>query len=203
MTVPITSSIAEPTTASLQLLHRAIPVDYRAEQTAQVADPIQVRDRHALTRVLIFRLAQEWLALSASICQQILLPVKSHILPHRSNHTLLGVVNIRGQLLLKVSLREVLGLPSSASTATDDAAVIKSRMVVVEKAWEGKATDVWVFEVDELHGIEALSTEAIQPTAAGIAAGSACTISTFDWNQQQVSLLDDAKLFHALRKRAL
>ncbi|MFK8183750.1 MAG: chemotaxis protein CheW [Phormidesmis sp.] len=194
------------------LLQRTIPDSYRTQQTAQIAETTtQHRPSTALFTALIFRLGREWLALPAAICQQILSPVASHTLPQRSNSTLLGVVNVRGQLLLKVSLLEILGLPSrpalasSALTSTASEQTFRGyrRMIVAEKMLDG-CLDVWAFEVDELYGVHSLSAEEFQPAATGISAvSSACTRHVFSWHNQQVNVLDDTKLFNALRLKAL
>lgn len=199
--------------AATALLQRAIPTAYREEQTAQVSEK-ETQHRHSasLFTALIFRLGREWLALPAAICQQILSPVASHTLPQRSNSTLLGVVNVGGQLLLKVSLLDVLGLPDSCEPDTKIATKPITqkafqgyrRMVVAQKTLENGQSDIWAFEVDEIYGVHSLSLEDLQPVAAGIAAAtSACTHYVFAWHNQQVNVLDDTKLFNALRLRAL
>ncbi|MEO0706159.1 MAG: chemotaxis protein CheW [Cyanobacteria bacterium J06649_5] len=101
--------------AGTQLLHREMPPGYLSSQTAQVAALSSQVDASTLVRALIFRIGGDWLALPAGVCEQVLSPVKAHSLPHRSNQTLLGVVNVRGQLLLQVSLQEILNLRSPSA----------------------------------------------------------------------------------------
>ncbi len=197
--------------AGTQLLQRAIAPEYRAQQTAQLAAPLPDNDSSQLFSVLIFRLAQEWLALPAGLCQQVLSPLAPHTLPHRTNNTLLGIVNIRGQLMLKVSLLEILGLEilgtASAIDATESAVAdtkVYPRMIVVKKTLETGGEESWVFDVDELHGIHALSFGQLEKAAAGASVGAnTCTRNVFSWNGQRVSCLDDVRFFEALRQRAL
>jgi len=212
------------TAIAAKLLHRTIPDGYRAQTTAQIAASAQHISRSSLFAMLVFRLGQEWLALPAAICQQVLSPVKSHSLPHRSNRTLIGVVNVRGQLLLKVSLFEILGLARSSEagfsasnidkTVPDQTAIASNssqpafrgyrRMVVVKRNSEEGQSETWAFEVDELHGVHSLSFDQLQPVAAGaIAASNGCAQYVFSWQNRQVSVLDDIKLFNALRLNAL
>lgn len=195
-------------TAGAKLLHRPIPQSYLAEQTQQFATPVQRADESELVAAVIFRLGQEWLAISAGLCQQILAPVTAHTLPYRSNQTLLGVVNVQGQLMLKVSLLESLGLMGQSPERIDGGAFagmkIYPRMVVIghtvgQKV--GSATDSWVFDVDELSGVHSVARSHLEAVAAS--SSQTCTRAVFEWHGQRVSFLDDDRLFEALRQRAL
>ena len=197
--------------AGAQLLARSAPPAYAAEQTAQLAAPAQSSARGDILLALIFRLGREWLAVPSRVCQQVLPPVSPHTLPHRSNQTLLGMVNVRGQLLLKVSLLETLGL--TVVDATSAAAIAKQRqgyprMLVVESSVESDAgtrhLDVWAFDVDELSGIYPVALGQLETAANGVTTrAETCTRYVFSWQDQQVNLLDDSQLFKSLRQRAL
>ena len=194
--------------AGAQLLHRPIPPSYLAEQTQQFATPAQRAPESEVLSALVFRLGQEWLAISAGLCQQILSPVAAHTLPYRSNPTLLGVVNVQGQLMLKVSLLESLGLMSQSPEHADgdafDGTKIYPRMVVIGHTADqrvGTTTDSWVFDVDELYGVQSVARSRLEAVAASSA--QTCTRAVFEWHGQQVSFLDDRRLFEALRQRAL
>ena len=198
--------------AGAKLLNRAIAPDYLQTQTARVAQVEQVKQT-SVCSALVFRLGAEWLAIAAELCQQILSPVAEHTLPHRSNATLLGIVNVRGQLLLKVSLRSVLGLATN-SVATDRSEEITKtqqttqkiyqRMVVVSSLSESGVVDTWAFDVDEMYGIQSVLFDDLQPAAAGVmAATDTCTRYLFDWQDKRVSFLDNIKLFELVRAQAL
>lgn len=204
--------------AGARLLDRAMPLDYLRSQTAQVAEPIKA-DLGEACSALIFRLGTEWLAIPAELCQQILSPIVEHTLPHRSNSTLLGMVNVRGQLLLKISLLPVLGLkqkttaliaarsmavngakePGQLENSRGDLPRTYRRMVVVSKLLESGTADIWTFEVDEMYGIQAVAFEDLQAAAAG----DTCTRYVFDWQGHRVSFLDEIKLFDRVRAQAL
>lgn len=201
-------------TASACLLQRPMSAEYLAEQTDQLATSLPQTSAGATLSAMIFRLGREWFALPAGLCVQVLPPVPAHSLPHRSNSTLLGVVNVRGQMLLKVSLMDILGLsdraavsyaPGSPETPTERAkGKIYPRMMVVKKSNGEGESDVWVFEVDELDGIHAIWHDQIEAVAAGIKTDAiACTSKVFVWQGHRVNFLDDGQLFDALRQRAL
>jgi chemotaxis-related protein WspD len=199
-------------TAGAQLLQRAIPAAYRAVQTAQVAAVQTPYDSSQLFSVIIFRLAHEWLALPAKLCQQILAPISFHTLPHRSNATLLGIVNVRGQLLLKVSLFDILGLDKALSktskTRLNGSLKEKTqgypRMIVIEKPTETGEIDTWVFDADELYGIHSVAFNELEAAAAGVSSSlESCTRYVFLWQGKPVNFLNDIRLFDALRQRSL
>ncbi|MEL6158326.1 MAG: chemotaxis protein CheW [Cyanobacteria bacterium J06623_5] len=209
-------SAYQPTdmTASACLLQRPMSAEYLAEQTAQLATALPKTGAGETCSAMIFRLGREWFALPAGLCVQVLPPVPAHTLPHRSNSTLLGVVNVRGQMLLKVSLIEILGLTPHATAnyapeAPDNSIAeakgkIYPRMMVVEKLDGQGDSDVWVFEVDELDGIHAIGHDQLESAAAGIKTDAiACTSQVFLWQGHRVNYLEDEQLFEALRQRAL
>lgn len=213
-----TPEISDRISASAKLLNRLPPKGYREQQTKQLAAARQQHDGAQLFSAIIFRLGQEWLALPAGLCQQVLCPLSPHWLPHRSNATLLGVVNVHGQLLLKVSLLEILSLPQPnhvQTAAQIDAqsrgqinvaltnTKVYPRMIVVKKPMETGEVDTWAFDVDELYGIHAVAFSELAPAAGVAAAGASCARYVFAWRSQQVSFLDDVRLFEALRERSL
>ncbi|MEL6468966.1 MAG: chemotaxis protein CheW [Cyanobacteria bacterium J06623_4] len=201
-------------TASACLLQRPMSAEYLAEQTDKLATSLPQTSAGATLSAMIFRLGQEWFALPAGLCMQVLPPVPAHTLPHRSNSTLLGVVNVRGQMLLKVSLMDILGLSDNAAASYASGSSknltarakgkIYPRMMVVKKSHGQGESDVWVFEVDELDGIHAIWYDQIEAAAAGITTDAiACTSQVFVWQGHRVNFLDDERLFEALRQRAL
>ena len=108
--------------AAVKLLDRplsaAVPprVDraFRATQAARGAG-------HGAS-ALVFRINAEWFALPTQAFQEVAEHRPVHSLPHRRHGTVLGLVNIRGELLICVSLGHLLGLeraPSATNAAPD------------------------------------------------------------------------------------
>ena len=187
--------------ASAALLQRRLPVDYLSENTQQLAAPLSCSEKAETLSLLIFRLRAEWFALRSGLCQQVLLPLSAHRLPHRSNQTLLGVVNVRGQMLMKVSLPSVLQLPAqlreekSRDKTADGSAPererlekkqIYPRMVVIEKAANDGARETWVFDVDELEGIHPICCSSFEAPPLGVAMSAACTQKMFLWQNNTI-----------------
>jgi chemotaxis-related protein WspD len=98
--------------AAIQLLDRPLPADYRRAGARHYAQQKKTGQATRLSAVL-FRLANEWLALPTSVFQEVAALRTTHSLPHRHGGLLLGLVNERGELLICVSAARLLGIPST------------------------------------------------------------------------------------------
>jgi len=149
--------------------------------------------------VIIFRLGEEWLALPAHLFQEVTQPSAIHTIPHRSNEVLLGIVNIRGEVLLCISLHHLLGLEenSTSQLAIASDSLVRDRMVAVEV--QGNR---WVFTVDEISSIHRFGADELRPAPATVTqASQTYTQATLDWQGRKVSCLDDELLFYTLNRR--
>ena len=181
------------------LLEREPPADYLREWTQALAEAKDEDRAEDTLSVLIFRLGREWLALSTHVCQEVAEMRPIHILPHRSGPVLLGLVNIRGQIRLCVSLRELLGVePGDDSGRTMNHKNPRCLVVIAGDS------DHWVLLVDELYGIQRVHLSAIRDAPVTVAkAAPRLTKGVIDWRDTGVGYLDDGLLFLALRKEVL
>ncbi len=95
--------------AAHKLLDRPLPETYRQEWTrhfAQTEKALQPAKKSAV----VFRLKAEWLALPTHTFQEVGERRPIHSLPHRRDGIVLGLVNVRGELLICVALDRFLGL---------------------------------------------------------------------------------------------
>src|SRR5262245_11267233 len=95
--------------AAVTLLEKESPPDYIAEWTGYVAMPAGKSDPDRRS-ILIFRIGTEWLGLPSHIVKEVAEHRAVHSVPHRRRGVLTGLVNIRGELLVCISLAHVLGL---------------------------------------------------------------------------------------------
>jgi chemotaxis-related protein WspD len=104
--------------AAVNLLDTDLPADYLTRWTSHVAQvkTLTEIDTHS---VVIFRIADEWLALPTILFKEIAGIGAIHSVPHRQNGVMLGLTNIRGELLVCVSLQELLGLQQSSKYKHD------------------------------------------------------------------------------------
>jgi chemotaxis-related protein WspD len=183
--------------AGRSLLEREVPADYLAEWSSTLATSIHQAPGNLA--VMIFRIGREWLALSAMLLKEVTPVVPVHTIPHRSNHILKGLVNIRGELQLCASLGNLIGVDSASSGGESTDHTIYQRMIVVEK--DGNR---WVFSVDEIEGIHRIDRSELRNLPATLAhAKETYTQGIFHWQQHQIGYLDDELLFYILNRRVL
>jgi chemotaxis-related protein WspD len=176
------------------LLDGSPPGDYLQERTAHFARPTAI-DATETRSVVIFRVGSEWLALPTTVVVEVanLLPI--HSLPHRQNGIVLGLGSVRGELLICVSLREVLGVAAAAEQRTDGATA--HRRVLVIRREDVRA----VCPVDEVHGIHRFHSKDLKevPTTVARAAVNYST-ALLAWRQHAVAMLDAELLFYTIKR---
>ncbi|MDF5728763.1 MAG: chemotaxis protein CheW [Rhizonema sp. PD38] len=196
-------------TVGRSLLERETPLDYLHEWTDILAktpvDNLESQTNGAIVRsaetisVMVFRLGGEWLALPVRLLQEVTNPCVMHTLPHRSNELLLGLVNIRGEILMCISLGSLLDLENTTALSHHPSSLVSKRMVVV-----ANEQDRWVFTVDEVSGVHRFQLSELQATPVVISkATEAYTKGIISWQGQKVNYLDSDLLFYTLNRRIL
>ena len=179
--------------AGLALLNRPLPDHYRRDWTAHYA--LEERFRAPPKRsAIFFRIDSEWLALPTQTFQEVAQSRPIHSLPHRRGSLVLGLANIRGELLICIALGQLLGLEKSAFRGPPTR--IKDRLLVVD--WEGQRL---AFPVNEVQGIQRFQPEELVAPPATLAKSVPCFIQGLLYSQQRaVGLLDAPLLFSALNQ---
>jgi chemotaxis-related protein WspD len=178
------------TGAGRKLFERPSPAGYVEEWTAFLAQA-KVRQVARTLAVLVFRVGDEWLALDAADVVEIAEVRPVHRIPHRPGPVLGGLVNIRGQLQLFVSLHGLLRIdaPSDEARAVD-------RLVVIQHA-----ADNWVFRADEVQGIQRFAISDLLPVPVTVAHGTAqLSKGLLPVGEKRVGYLDGTALFATLKK---
>jgi chemotaxis-related protein WspD len=187
--------------ASRRFLDAPSPDGYVEEWTERLIAPSEEAATD-LESVLIFRLAEEWLALPVQVLIEVTLPRAIHRIPHRTG-LLAGIVNIRGELHLCIHLAQLLGIkpngasarPSSGTNGAAAQATLCQALIVVER--EGNR---WVFPVDQVDQVYRFSTAELTATPPTLArAAGRLTKGVFAWQERSIGYLDDARLFQVLR----
>lgn len=191
--------------AGRSLLERDAPPDYLQEwtnilseastQQVGVGEGTLVRATDTLS-VIIFRLGNERLALPVNILQEVTSPYSIHTVPHRSNNVFLGLINIRGETLLCISLRDLLGLEPATASA-DSQTMSPQRMIVA-----GKSETKWVFPVDEVYGTYRFHLNEFKAAPVVISkASEAFTKGVITWQDKKLNFLDSELLFYTLNHK--
>ncbi|MCB4771642.1 chemotaxis protein CheW [Ancylobacter sp. Lp-2] len=187
--------------AASRLLDRALPPGYREEWAryfARVPDVDEVEaeagEAGADRRVLVFRLGDEWLALPADLVQEITEPRPRHTLPHRRDELVLGVVNIRGELLVEISFASLIGLGEARGEAAENRITAFPRLVVL-----GRDRHRVAFRVDEVHGLHQHATRDLValPATIGKSASSFAT-AMIAWQGRMLGRLDGDLVLDAI-----
>ncbi len=150
----------------------------------------------ATQSVVIFRIHAEWLALPTAVFKEVATMRAVHSLPHRHNGVVLGLANVRGALLVCVSLSHILGLEKAAETKLDKTRALPRRLLVISR--EGRRV---AFPVDEVHGIHRCQPRELKEIPATVAKAAATyTKAVLEWRDKAVGCLDDQLLFYTLNR---
>ena len=191
--------------AARNFFDRSAPEGYLAEWTRWLADTDGQGPREEAARtqeedkgdtqvqregisVLIFRLGGEWLALRTGAVVEVTTPRPVHRVPHRSNRVFTGLVNLHGQAQLCASLHGLLGVDAPASSP---------RLVVLR---DRDRAETWAFGADEVLGVHRVPRSqwrSVPSTLINPAVGFSQAV--LSWNGRSVGLLDDQRVFAALR----
>ena len=181
--------------AAQALLDRPLSPADITERTAHFAQR-QEADQASLEPLVIFRIAGEWLGLPMAVVEEVA-PVRViHSLPHRRGGAVLGVTNVRGELLVCVSLEHLLSLEGGPDASAEPHHRVHKRLLVVRRD-DTRA----VCPADEVHGIHRLRAGELQevPVTLAKAAGRHAR-AVLPWRGHSVGVLDDQLLFYSLQR---
>lgn len=181
--------------ASHRLFDRPTPPDYLEDWSQRLMQTIAPSAADTIP-VVIFRLAAEWFAWHTRSVVEVAEPRVIRRIPHRTNNLLLGLVNIRGELQLCVSLRELLSIRAMISDETATSCPQERLLVVTD----GSAR--WVFPVDEVAGVQRLPQDSLTNLPATVS-GAALNFSrgVFHLEGRAIGFLSDEAIFPSLEGR--
>jgi chemotaxis-related protein WspD len=135
----------------------------------------------------VFRIGANWLALPAGVIDEVAEPRPVHSVPHRSG-IVLGLVNVRGALLVCVSLARLLGIEPDAHG--------ERRRLLVLRSSDGRRV---VCPVDEAHGgCRHVAQDLTVPPAT--VAGEVYTRAVLAWGDRTAGYLDERLIAKALER---
>lgn len=181
-------------TAGRAMLEHPMSADYRDDWTERLATPRQSRE-NASSAALLFRLGDEWMGLDCHHVQEVTEMRSIHSVPHKAGSLVKGLVNMRGELKICVSIGTLLQIDKAEEDYRVDHE-IHERMIYIVKDGQG-----FVFPVSEVHGIHRYSEDARKPAPATLSKSrQSFTAGVLAWNQQHVGVIDHELLFYALTK---
>ena len=176
--------------AARALLDAPLPLDYSNASTEHFSQPAQLA--HVATHsVIIFRIGVEWLALPTALCSEVADMRAIHSLPHRRSNAVLGITNVRGELLVCVSLAALLGLDTAGQDRAD---LVVQRLLVFRC---GAAAVV--FPVDAVQCVYRYSESEQGEVPATVSKAQATyTNAVLSWRERIVGVLDHQLLFYSV-----
>jgi chemotaxis-related protein WspD len=178
--------------AARTLLDAPLPADYSDVWTRHFARPSLLTQTEPHS-VILFRLGDEWLALPTVLCSEVADTRVIHSLPHRRNSAVLGIANVRGELLVCVSLAAILGLQANSHSEQDRDAKLQ-RLLVFRRG-----ASAAVFPVDEVHSVHRYSLPQLTAVPATVSKAQATyTKAILSWHERTVGILDEQLLLYSV-----
>lgn len=172
--------------AARTLLEREAPVEATGDWLCELG-----RTGSART-ALVFRLANQWLGLPPIIVAEVAANPPVRRLAHRTDGRIEGVVNVRGELRLCVSLVELLGLGKRGLPEPG------ARLVLVEHE-----CGLLAFRCNEVRGLMSYTEDGVQPPPDTLPTPlDDCVEALLPTGSGHVALLDGAAVASLLRKAA-
>lgn len=163
--------------------------------TAYYAAPREV-DSVSTAACFVFRIGAEWLGIPIALLDEVVASKPTHSLPHRRGAVRLGLVSIRSDILVHVSLAGLLGIPDDASISEHAADHRRSapRVVVLQDA-KGRLA----ISVDEVMGIHQYDPAVLRtvPSTLGQATVS-YTHALLPVGDRMVGILDGARVLASM-----
>lgn len=179
-----------------RLLNRKPEESYIDEWTTLLQMDVSMESDADKQSVVVFRLAGEWLAISTRFFAEIAHVRTLHCIPHRSGPILQGIINLRGQLRLCVSLHKLLELEEEQAEATLVGRKKYARLVAIRKG-----EDHWIFPVDEVFGNYHFAMSDLQNVPVTVSKSAANYLKgVVAWEGKSFGYLDEELLFQSLRR---
>lgn len=182
--------------AASHLLDRKLPPGYREEWSAHFVGKKADMVLRTLS-VLLFRAGSEALAIPMRVLQEVTEAKVIRTIPHRRKGVVLGMVNVRGELVVCASLEKSLDIVRDADGDGAAAPGPTQRRLLIAK----KDADRFAFPVDEIFGISRISPGEIKDLPATVVhSDRRCVSGLISWKERSVGLLDEERLFELLNR---
>jgi chemotaxis-related protein WspD len=193
MTDPEAKSL-EVETALTKLLSREPPEGYRSEWTRHVSEH-KAKDVKELRTCVVFRIGTSFLALPAAVVDSIAEDSPFHSIPQRRSGIPVTLANVRGELLVCVSLQKLFNIETTPEAGAGGKKIYR-RLVACARNDERLA-----FPVDEVCAVEQYRADIVSDLPATLA-GYIKNYSRglISIRNRTVALIDVELLFAALSK---
>ncbi len=178
------------------LLERELPQDYVSERTELLARKKEVGSLEVMSAV-IFRIVDEWLAVTTGIVQEVsdIRPV--HHIPYTNIRKIKGIVFIRGELHICVSIGGLLGILKGDTNKEQDTQIdYTQRLIIISN--DGQK---FVFPANEILGTQRISLNELKSVPSTFSNSMSSFISNiFEFKGRTVGLLDEQRVMDGLKE---
>jgi chemotaxis-related protein WspD len=180
--------------AGVRLIDRPLPPNYRQEWSQHFAKERRFPETGNAS-VILFRIQEEWLALPTHSFQEVAEKRPIHSLPHLNEKFVLGLANVRGELVICISIGHLLQLDHMASPQLLRASY--HRLLVVQSE-----TTRLAFPVDEVHGPHRFHSHELKSLPSTFPRdNSGYARGVISWQERTAGLLDPRLVFSSLDGR--
>jgi len=178
-------------TAGRTMLERRLPDEYEIKW-AKVYSESKKEKIAGTESVTIFRLGDEWMSLPTNIIEEVTDVCQVHSLPHQKTSIIRGLMNLRGQMSICVSLGQLMEIGKSENTITRDARNrTYERMIAVNHNESS-----FVFLVSEVRGTYRYRENELKDPPSTLK--GTFTKGILTWKGHEVACLDTELLFYSL-----
>lgn len=170
------------------LLSRAPPAGYLKELEADrsVDAAVDTTEQHSM---ITFRLGAEWFSLPTRLVVEIDNLSAAHKVPHRKHPAFFGLVNVRGNVIPLINLRQLI-------RASEDVIDGHRRRIIIEQ--DGQP---WAFDVDDIDGVGRVAdSEQFKPPVSVEMASPAYIVSMYKFARGDVGVLDTELVARAVQE---
>ena len=166
--------------AGREVLERKPPSGYVTQWRNEVARQPDQNDK-GLTAVITFRLGNEWFAISVNSLQEVAELRTIHRIPHNTNPSIAGVVNIGGEVDICYSMGSLLGVDKGESQERS-----YQRLIVILSHG-----DRYIFPVTEISGMTRYNKTDIQPAPSTLGTEKTSLIEgVYIYDKKHITILN-------------
>jgi chemotaxis-related protein WspD len=184
------------TRAGQLLFDRPPPPECVDEWTERLAHQ-EVATTGEVLALIVFRVGPEWLAFDVQAMVEVAEPRRFHRIPHRRDRSLIGIVNIRGDLQLCLSLRNLLEIELGETVEPAPGSADLTGWLLVTEQEGGR----WALAVDEVAGVWRVPCSGLSNAPATVTGSqSSAARGVFIEEDKRVGVLDADQLFDKIRR---
>lgn len=183
--------------AGRDLLNRNIPSEYIQEWTDQLSKTVEEDTKDNFRSAIIFRLGDEWFALSTELIDEVSEMKSVHRLPNTRNGVVKGVVSLRGEIKIWFSIGGLLGIKKYEDWSIEKGQPLRIERLIIMS----KDNEEFVFPVSEIIGTRKIPSGELKGVPSTISKNiSSYLIGMYDMDGKHVGYINDEHLIKGLKR---